>query len=174
MTAKLSHRTAVAELIAALVKAPRTMRELCEMSDMTDETVNAWLREFRASGLVYVADYRKNRVGCDSAVYSWVVDDEVDVTPPELASNASAVRVRTTYRMRKQAARLKAPTSVSPEAQAWIPRHDGPGAVRFLCMRCSRESLQAGSGWFFNGMDRIRVCGDCKRERVLKPEGITA
>ncbi len=172
MTAKLPHRTAVAELVAAIVKAPRTMRELCEMTDMTSETVNAWVREFMASGVVYIADYRKNATGSDSPVYGWVKDDEADVPAPELATNPAAVRVRTNYRKRRQAARLSAPTTVRAEAKAWTPTEIWPDAPRFSCALCNATARLSGSGWHFTGVERVRICGACKTR--VRPASVEA
>lgn len=139
------------------------MRELCEWTDMTDETVNAWLREFVAAGLVYVADYRKNPTGHDSPVYGWVCADEVNVEAPGLATNPAAVRVRTAYRQRRRRERMSAPSApISAEVSAWRPRMDGSPEWAFLCSVCSRKALQPGSAWVFTGLERIHVCAACK------------
>jgi hypothetical protein len=160
---KLVHRTAVAELVAALVKGNRTMRELCEWTDLTNETVNSWVREFMAAGLVYIADYRKNRTGPDSPVYGWVCSDEVDVEAPGLATNPTAVRVRTAYRQRRQRERsAAAPTPIPAEISAWKPRMNGSPDWDFHCTLCSRQSRQLGSGWVFTGLERVHVCAACK------------
>lgn len=167
MTAKLPHRTAVAELIAALVKGNRTMRDLCEWSDMSDETVNAWVREFVAAGLVYVADYRKNRTGLDSPVYGWVRDDEVNVEAPGPATNPSAVRARTNYRLRRRrAANSTTSTPIAPEVAAWQPRMDGSPDWSFRCLSCSVLARMPGSGWRLMRGARVRICAGCKASPV--------
>lgn len=57
---RLTSREQVCELIAALMKAPRTERELHEMTDLVPDSVAAWCRSLKSSGLLLPAGMRKD------------------------------------------------------------------------------------------------------------------
>ena len=46
----------VSEIIAALQKAPRTVEELLEMTDASEQTARRWLDGFHESGLVRICE----------------------------------------------------------------------------------------------------------------------
>lgn len=59
----LSQRDRVCELFGALLKAPRTEREMAEMTGMTGMSVSNWLEAMSASGLAGVCGERKGHKG---------------------------------------------------------------------------------------------------------------
>lgn len=50
-------RTIGCEIIAALIKGPRTIGDIREMVDCSHVTVANWLRDLSAAGLVRISDY---------------------------------------------------------------------------------------------------------------------
>lgn len=62
----------VSELIAALMKAPRTLKEAMAMTGMSEQSCEGWLAEFVASGLVQKTQAEPDgRKGPRPFVYIW-------------------------------------------------------------------------------------------------------
>jgi hypothetical protein len=61
----------IAELVAMLVKKPRTVEELMPLTHMTERTLRAWLRAFIDEGLLRVDRPRNGAPGVSPAVYHW-------------------------------------------------------------------------------------------------------
>lgn len=51
------------ELIAALMRAGQTRKELMQNTGVTENALNEWLREMRASGIVYRVKDPRPRLG---------------------------------------------------------------------------------------------------------------
>jgi len=73
-----SHCERGAEIAAALMKRPRTAAELAELLGVdplcngTMWSLRRWLKQYRASGVVYIAGYRPlARRGLRPAVWAW-------------------------------------------------------------------------------------------------------
>lgn len=70
-----SYKAYGAELIAALMKSPRTIRELAEFmganpkSGAQEQGISRWLQELHKSGVIYVKGGRQRR-GRYAAVYA--------------------------------------------------------------------------------------------------------
>lgn len=65
---------AVAELVACLMKAPRTAADIPEMVDMSPPTVRAWLAAFNEAGVIRRKGIRPAPPGISSAgsmEYEW-------------------------------------------------------------------------------------------------------
>lgn len=61
----------IAELVAMLVKKPRTVEELTPLIDMKERTLRAWLRAFIDEGLLRVDRPRNSAPGVSPGVYHW-------------------------------------------------------------------------------------------------------
>lgn len=48
------------EVIAALLKGPRSQKDLREQVGLSSEGARKWIRQLRASGVLRVCEYRKN------------------------------------------------------------------------------------------------------------------
>jgi hypothetical protein len=80
---KRSTAEIAAEIAAALVKGPRTAKQLCEMVGVDDShacDVLKYVDQFKASGLVHVQGWSKYR----RPIYAWcnVPFEKPDVPPP--------------------------------------------------------------------------------------------
>ena len=73
-------RTIGCEIIAALIKGPRTVGDIQEMVGCSHATISYWLRDLRESGLVRISGhvqrpYEAKRGHCEGgrfrAVYEW-------------------------------------------------------------------------------------------------------
>mgnify|MGYP001441015124 CR=1 FL=1 len=60
-----------AELVALLVKKPRTVEELMPLVGITERTLRAWLRAFIDEGLLRVDRPRDGKPGVSPGVYHW-------------------------------------------------------------------------------------------------------
>lgn len=62
-----------ADLIALVMKKPRTIRELAELMGVKNhESVRHWIKAFQAEGLVYVTDFPwPAEVGQPAALFAW-------------------------------------------------------------------------------------------------------
>jgi hypothetical protein len=54
----MKNRARVAEMLAALMKAQRTVPELVDLLEMRHQYVTAWLKEMHASGVTRIAGKR--------------------------------------------------------------------------------------------------------------------
>ena len=61
----------IAELVAMLVKKPRTVEELTPLIDRKERTLRAWLRAFPDEGLLQIERPRSGDPGVSPAVYHW-------------------------------------------------------------------------------------------------------
>ncbi len=61
------------EIVAALMKSPRTKDDLREMVGVNDSVIDLWLSRLKRSGLVYIAEKRKLTPGQGrkTHVFAW-------------------------------------------------------------------------------------------------------
>lgn len=73
-------RTIGCEIIAALVKGPRTIGDITEMVDCSHVVVSYWMRDLQEAGLVRISGYiqlpylnakHQQQLGSPRAVYEW-------------------------------------------------------------------------------------------------------
>ena len=96
-------RLAACEMIAALVKADRTIPELAEMTGCHWETCANWIRAFQMSGLIYRNGKRPARGwgGKRAQIYAWQpspfakvdVCEESTTTAQETAAKVTTAHV---------------------------------------------------------------------------------
>lgn len=93
-------KNSVGGMLSALVNfAPQSISELAFLAQMSETTVSQWLATLRDSGLVHIADWRKDGRGYSTiALYKWN-PGAADVPCPV---KTSAQRVREWRKRQKQ------------------------------------------------------------------------
>lgn len=67
-----NHKELACEIVAALMKKDRTASELCEMTGAHTNTMCVWIRELRASGLIFMTGRRADEnTGFESQAWAW-------------------------------------------------------------------------------------------------------